>query len=191
MPSISDLLREIEEDETESGIETESEKTASETDFDSMADEVMRRAMEKVAAVLGGFPKGEVAPEEMAIQTQEAVSPEEMAAIQSQLGIIQESAGSAVDRVKEVIKSNILQAGKAVVDDATAELSMGQVEKIAAVKDQFETQARGELFEKIAATLVKPRIVIDENFAKEQTANGKLKALEQFFNFRGERVNRF
>lgn len=177
--TIEDLVKEIENEELE--------KQASEVDeVDGLAEEVMRRAMEKVAKAKTK-PKAEKNPEEMLDEAED----EEVEEIEEKIEkeAKKEDDGDEETEEEEAIEEEVEEElrGKEIEEA----LSKKQKEKVASISENFSSPAKKKLFEKIASYQLanNPRVVIDNNFQKYETLDGLPKEIKMLFDDPGEEVN--
>lgn len=181
--TLEDLVNEIENEELE--------KQASEVDeVDGLAEEVMRRAMEKVAKAKTK-PKAEKDPEEMLDETED----EEVEEIEEELEKEAEKDedddddGDEESKAEEAIEEEVEEELRG--EEIEKALSKKQKEKVASISENFSSPVKKKLFEKIASfqLLNNPRVVIDNNFQKYETLDGLPKEIKMLFDDKGEEVN--
>jgi len=150
--TLEDLVNEIAEEE-------EMEKNASE-EVDALAEEVMARALEKVAKAKTK-PKAEKDPEEMIEGTEDNEA---------------DDGDEESEEVEEELRGKLSSAQKEKVASISGKFSSPEK------KELFEKLASFQL-------LSNPRVVRDNNFQKYETLDGLPKEIQMFFEDQGEEVN--
>jgi chemotaxis protein histidine kinase CheA len=169
--TLEDLVNEIENEELE--------KNASVDETDALAEEVMKRAMEKVAKQKTK-PKAEKQPDEMLEEAED----EDVEEIEEEL----EKEADKDDGDEESEEEEKIEEE---VEEELRGLSQKQKEKVASVSQNFTSDAKQELFEKLASfqLLSNPRVIRDNNFQKYETLDGLPKEIQMLFDDQGEEVN--
>lgn len=174
--TLEDLVNEIENEELE--------KNASVDETDALAEEVMKRAMEKVAKQKTK-PKAEKQPDEMLDEAEE----EEVEEIEEELEKEAKDDGDDESEEEEKIEEEVEEELRG--EEIEKALSKKQKEKVASISENFSSDAKKKLFEKLASfqLLSNPRVIRDNNFQKYETLDGLPKEIQMLFDDQGEEVN--
>lgn len=177
--TIGDILEQLGLSE-DNGMQKSASKKDIYADLDSMIDSAFGLT-KKANSTIPTKTKAEESAAQSDVndqvqQTEPELTPEELAELEKQLAEEEQAnTGSATEGAKQALKSDIVQAGAAVVQDAMTELLEDQQEKVAAVQNLFgKNTAKSILFAKLAADTLKgfERIIRDHDFAVYQGGLG-------------------